>query len=290
MLGKASLGLSCSHRSGGLCRWFDELNFDYIAFRQTRHADINIIQWRFSVKTRCYESFLLLDETFHPKGIPILAIYSAWRLQIKMIWALVRFWKTSGSFWLCCADGLSFALSSEFQWLERSCRKTYTLLICNEQKVMTGHSQPQRSDKIATWLQDFSINGVHYTPEWFVQKSMRLWFWLTSWMMWNAGIDTPRRRSSRLLLADVISVRTTTVSTSTLAQLIISGTIIFRRQWCFEEKHTRLALGKIVKNREYTWQETSDKHDKWKKFGLTQFRLNRFRSEWTRSASSIWKG
>jgi len=189
---------------------FDELNFDYIRFPSD--GNMQDIAYPYSQdKTKSLalkDFFAFLDQTFHPKGIPISADLFGMT--------------TSNTDDLGIGQILEYALAHfdfvspmvypshyppTFMGFPSPAAKPYEVIkFAMGRGVERAKIATTSPSKLRPWLQDFSIGGVTYTPE-MIRAQMQATYdvGLDSWMLWNAA----NHYTVSALLPEMISTSTT---------------------------------------------------------------------------------
>lgn len=171
---------------------FDELNFDYIRFPSD--GNMEDIAYPFSqgkIKSIALkEFFAYVDKYFHDKGIPISADLFGMTtsntddLGIGQILenALIHFDFVSPMVYP------SHYPANFNGWKNPAANPYDVVLFAMSKAVIRANMATTSPNKLRPWLQDFSINGTHYTPE-MVRAQVKATYdsGLNSWMLWNAS-------------------------------------------------------------------------------------------------------
>lgn len=171
---------------------FDELNFDYIRFPSDGNMeDIAFPFNKGKSKSAAMKDFYAyVDKYFHPKNIPIsadlfgLTTSSKDDLGIGQILedALVHFDFVSPMVY-------PSHYPTNFNGWKNPSEKPYDLIVYAMSKGIEKAKEATTTPmKLRPWLQDFSINGTHYTSE-MVRDQIKATYnvGLNSWLIWNAS-------------------------------------------------------------------------------------------------------
>jgi len=171
---------------------FDELNFDYIRFPSD--GDMKDISYPFSEGKRkseiLNEFFAHVGKVFRDKNIPTSADLFGMTTSNKDDLGIGQILENA----LAHFDYVSPMVypshyPPNFNGWKSPAEKPYeTILFAMKkgyERAIVASTTPL---KLRPWLQDFSINGVQYTPE-MVRAQIQATYdvGLTSWMMWNAA-------------------------------------------------------------------------------------------------------
>lgn len=171
---------------------FDELNFDYIRFPSDGNMkDIAYPNSEGRVKSEVLKEFFsYIGESFHQKNIPISADLFGLTTSNRDDLGIGQVLEDA----LANFDYVSPMVypshyPATFNGWPNPAEKPYeTVLFAMSHAYNRALAASTTPLKLRPWLQDFSINGTHYTPE-MVRDQIKAIYdsHLTSWMMWNAS-------------------------------------------------------------------------------------------------------
>ena len=195
---------------------FDELNFDYIRFPSD--GDMVDIAYPFSqgkVKSEVMREFFAhVGDTFRPKKIPVSADLFGMTTSNKDDLGIGQILENALAHFDYVAPMVYPShYPANFDGMKNPSAEPYNLIkfvmTKGAERAVLASTTPA---KLRPWLQDFSINGTHYTPEMVrAQITATNDIGLTSWMMWNAS----NRYSESAYLA-ALGALTSTTSPQTL--------------------------------------------------------------------------
>ncbi len=168
---------------------FDELNFDYIRFP----SDGNMIDIAYpfsqgkSKANALNDFFTFVGDTFHAKGIPISADLFGMTTSNRDDLGIGQLLENALAHFDYVAPMVYPShYPPNFNNWKNPAEKPYEVISYAMSKgIQRASTTPL---KLRPWLQDFSINGTHYTPE-MVRDQIKATYdvGLTSWMLWNAS-------------------------------------------------------------------------------------------------------
>ncbi len=171
---------------------FDELNFDYIRFP----SDGNMIDIAYSYsegRTRATvigDFFYYVGKYFKEKGIPTSADLFGLTTSSNSDLGIGQMLEPAlKNFDFVAPMVYPSHYPPNFNGYPNPAAKPYEIITyamnAGIQKAEMASTSP---DKLRPWLQDFSINGTHYTPD-MVRAQIKATYdtGLNSWMLWNAS-------------------------------------------------------------------------------------------------------